>query len=158
MSQQLGNPLGIGPVGLFPSPLFNISGIDNPYFYCVRQDMIDWLPVHSGTFHRNNGATGICQPLGQFGQSLHRGSVLTVVHANGAIGIYTPQTCGNTRLMNVQAATDRMNGFHGLPFSKDMMWLSGNGGNPPLNMLFLHAINFRLIEVPGPDRPIPARA
>ena len=143
---------GISTVGLFPASLLNIPGIDHPNFHCGRQNMKHWLPVHSGTFHRNDRATSLCEPLGQLGQPLHRCGKLMALRADSAVGCYTAQARRNTSLMNIQTATHRINRFHGLPPCGKMGVVVSQRRQPGADSLFLHAIHIRLIEVPGPGQ------
>jgi hypothetical protein len=99
---QLGDPGGIGHIGLPPRHMVQVGRIQQPTLHLALQQLPDRLPVAPGRLHPHPGHPEAGQPLGQQHQPGGRRGEPAGLDLAPAVAVGHPHTRGHRVLMHVQ--------------------------------------------------------
>jgi hypothetical protein len=122
---QLGDPGGVGHIGLATRHVVHVRRVQQPTLDLVLQQLPDRLPVAPGRLHPHPGHPEAAQPLGQQHQPGGRRGEPAGLGVAPAVVVRHPHAGGHRVLVHVQASATRNQRLHLLA----LLHL-GNGRHP----------------------------
>ena len=112
MLDQLGDPDGVGDVGLAAGDVAQVAGVEEPAFDVVLEEVEDRLPVDPGRLHPDQGHPMSDQPVAQGQQVPGRGPELMALGLPLSVRPRHPNAGDARGLVHVEAGAPLDHGVH----------------------------------------------